>query len=75
MNKELIKLANSHGQRSGQFISNSIADHLRALDRDFTDHDIGNLLFHISNDDLDRIVNTYANVLNARKGLTEVSNG
>ena len=65
-NPTLVEVSSQNGQRAGQFLHNAISDYLRTHDREMSDHDVANVLFYISNDDLERIVGTYADVLTAR---------
>ena len=69
--------ANQNGQRLGQFINNAIQDYLVILDREHSDFEVGQTLFFLSDEELERILATYQRVLEARKpvGFTSKEEG
>ncbi len=67
--------ANQNGQRLGQFINNAIQDYLVILDREHSDFEVGQTLFFLSDEELEKILSTYQRVIEARKPVGFTSEG
>ena len=66
---KLEQYAKMHKQRSGQFLSSAIGDYLIENNREYTDQEITSCLFYMEDESLNQILETYSNVVIARKGF------